>query len=654
MEGEEVTSQDILNVVSEYALPFYGTTVFEAIYDWIANGVSKITSAVASWWWGIWGKLKKELSDAWDLITSPIRTAIDWIKTRVQWVLDTAHDIWSSLSTWIRDAWHTVYEAASSAITTVKTWLSSTAHDIMNWVTTQVREVRTWVTTTAIDLGSKTWAWLQELWAWLKPQLQNLHERMEPAVETWTTFWSKSWPDWWKQRAADVTGIISEVDKVPGWLKEHITDPISDVFKDIWSQFTDWFWKIIDYALGKFLKTVEWATESFTETILSKVWGAFKWAWDKMTSGISWVIEEIAKLLSHLAPLAPEGGIGALSGLTNIVLIVGGGLAAMTIGGHFCHPFQAIGLGEVASMIYDLCNFKLILGAFMGVMSFCALRTPLTYYFNYILRPRLPDPRESSIMRSRQLITKEDYAKLLGYQGLPDYWHDNMDLLTETRVGYFALANIARNGVFDKELFERDCHRAGYAQEMINMLLDMYQKNASEAVRGLMSGAATNRFKYGYTTEDGFKDELRMLGYSEDQIPVYVAAAKLDYATDYIGNLKTAYQEAVRKGNISMDGYRQALLGLNIVPERVEALVLIERARLKPTEPLTPISPATPTYQTDAGAIEVDTIRRRRRKSLISRDEEIAELIALGMTPDYATAIAHNDDVRLAEKTVAE
>ena len=75
-----------------------------------------------------------------------------------------------------------------------------------------------------------------------------------------------------------------------------------------------------------------------------------------------------------------------------------------------------------------------------------------------------------------------------------------------------------------------------------------------------------------------------------------------------------------------------------------------ERARLKPEEPLTPVAPPKPYYETDAGRTEVDTIRRRRRKLIINRDQEIAGLLEIGMPVDQAEAIAYNDDVRLAEK----
>ena len=171
-----------------------------------------------------------------------------------------------------------------------------------------------------------------------------------------------------------------------------------------------------------------------------------------------------------------------------------------------------------------------------------------------------------------------------------------------------------------------------------------------ESVRTGRIGVARTRFKEGFTTEEQFIHELRLLRVSDEELQLELAAASLDYATDYLRDLIAAYRDAVRKGHISMDQYREALLGFGLVPERVEGYVLRERARLKPEEPLTVIAPPKPYYETDAGKVMVDTIRRNRRKLLISRDQEIAFMLGLGVPVELATAYADNDDARLAEK----
>jgi hypothetical protein len=56
----------------------------------------------------------------------------------------------------------------------------------------------------------------------------------------------------------------------------------------------------------------------------------------------------------------------------------------------------------------------------------------------------------------------------------------------------------------------------------------------------------------------------------------------------------------------------------------------------------------------DEVKIETDTVRRRRRKNLITRDQEIKALLDLGWDEHYATAAADNDDIRLAERAGEE
>ena len=169
-----------------------------------------------------------------------------------------------------------------------------------------------------------------------------------------------------------------------------------------------------------------------------------------------------------------------------------------------------------------------------------------------------------------------------------------------------------------------------------------------------MGKSAIKRFKEGFTTEGQFQAELQLLGYTDQQFPVFLAAAKLDYAYDYLSDLVGAYRDAVRKGNLSIDQYRGSLLELGMVPERVEGYVLREIARLKPEAPVKPLGPPKAEYETDAGKVKVDTLRRERRKNIITRGQQVDGLLALGMPVIYAEAIADNDDTRLAEKVTEE
>ena len=122
---------------------------------------------------------------------------------------------------------------------------------------------------------------------------------------------------------------------------------------------------------------------------------------------------------------------------------------------------------------------------------------------------------------------------------------------------------------------------------------------AVESVRTGRIGVARTRFREGFTTEAQFKDELKLRRVSNEELELELAAAKLDYATDYLGDLIAAYRDAVRKGHISIEQYRDRLIELGVVPERAAGYMLREIARLNPEELPTVI--ARGTLSGDAG-----------------------------------------------------
>lgn len=57
------------------------------------------------------------------------------------------------------------------------------------------------------------------------------------------------------------------------------------------------------------------------------------------------------------------------------------------------------------------------------------------------------------------------------------------------------------------------------------------------------------------------------------------------------------------------------------------------------------------TTEMEQQRLRIDTVRRKRRQRLITREQEIAELLAIAVPRDYAETIADNDELRLQPKT---
>lgn len=694
MDPVEVGTNEIVGVVSAQILSGPEDDIWDVIFDWIHSSMAEVISSITSYIRSSVDWIANSVRSAIDILLSPIRAAMDWVKSHVGAVWDWVIDTYRMVADWVRTAYNTVRSAVTSAIGVVLGWITNATQGISSWITQEVGKVVTWITTTVTNLSSTISAWLKEQWT---------------NITTWFTDLRGTVGEWFTTLGTNIASFFTDLwlkiqagwDWLTEWIIEHIINPMDEW----WGEFLD---KVFDFGawVGGLLDAVwGWLQEDVPGSS-PRIGGIFKNLWDAFLR-LFWMPEEISELpwweqffysgnqllefvgkvfntivegfmealegfIAMLGPTNPDVATDQYKSIASIGLTAIAGLAGMTLASSWLKPLGGAGMGQIAAMIYDMTNYKVITGAAIGALTFAAIRTPLGYHFNDLFRPNLLPQGDFMELMSRkafvmpenlqnpelttsiQALTHGDgegyMMKYLGYRGYPDTYFGMFKELANAPLRYFPLAGIARTGFFEKVWFTEALQRSGYSETAKAALMVMYEKMRDEALQGAMSGAAVTRFKEGFTTEEQFHAEMELLAYSDQQFEKYLAAAKMDYATDYLRDLISAYQYAVRNGHIDLDQYRNTLLGLGIVPERVEAYVFKERARLKPEEALTPIAPPKPTFETDAGKIQVDTIRRQRRKNLISRDQEIASLLELGMDTGLATANADNDDVRLAEK----
>jgi len=192
------------------------------------------------------------------------------------------------------------------------------------------------------------------------------------------------------------------------------------------------------------------------------------------------------------------------------------------------------------------------------------------------------------------------------------------------------------------------------------------------------------RFKNGWITEQDIRDWLKKLEIPEDRIQQFIeektkpekgarVATERDLtATDIIMGVKKGIIAWAEGIELLMDlGYDEEeadfKLAVRIETEGGSPANMAEYKRLTQ---LWRVSQALPTKMTPAEIraaekelaekyplkvppteeelkVKVDTIRRTRRARRITRDEEIAGLLELGLTVELATAYADNDDLRL-------
>ncbi|MBA7586645.1 hypothetical protein ES708_28648 [subsurface metagenome] len=151
--------------------------------------------------------------------------------------------------------------------------------------------------------------------------------------------------------------------------------------------------------------------------------------------------------------------------------------------------------------------------------------------------------------------------------------------LASSKVGYFALAAVAKSGVFDEALFRSDLMRAGYYPPIQKLLLDMYRRSSVEEVKTLYIGDPINAFKEGWFDEARLRVELLQCGIPEIKLPAYLHAAWRKYEVDLLSDRLAGLKEAYRKGLVTDDEFTGSLTGWGMVRERATEHLSREQIR---------------------------------------------------------------------------
>jgi hypothetical protein len=248
----------------------------------------------------------------------------------------------------------------------------------------------------------------------------------------------------------------------------------------------------------------------------------------------------------------------------------------------------------------------------------------------------LPSVGQGFEMLHRGEITEDQLTKLLKAKDIMPFWRDKLTAISWVLPGRIEARMLAQYGLVDKawliDLLEKDGLAPAYRDVVADMML----------VRGARTDIQT-RYAKKWLDAAGVKREIAALNLSPqiaDRLYQWIVTNAAPERTQTERDLTTAeIVKAVRLGFM----------------EWADGVALIMAQGWDETEADLKLAigiPTTAETLTDDQKITLDTIRRRRRQRLISREEEVAALIALGLTPALANAHAANDDLRLEKPRV--
>lgn len=476
--------------------------IWDEIFDWIANAISTISRVVSSWAEWLWSSVSNAISSwvswLWDAIKDWLFWVRDQVWSRISWLRDQVVVIVDNVRSWISSTWDNLTGVIAPFFDQVWSWITWLKDTIVNNVVNMVRDISGDLS----DFYAQLTGQMSSTMAWLA---QTVTDRLDQAI-------------------VEIRGIVPEWIYKPGEWIQQLLDGVADwLMVDVPGHSPRWTG--IFESIGNFLKTwlfdfPKWFLADVPERVAYGLSESFKWVSDTIEPIIGSFNDTILSFAKSIGPMSPGVAADNFNTIAKIGFAAIGGLTGMTVAGELLHPLKRIGLGNISAMIWDMTNYKMITGAFVGAMTYAMLRQPLNYYFNSLFRPYVLPPGDFFKLMSRdaftdpeklrypelteaiQLVAGGDGARwereMLGWYGYPESYLGFFKELANERMGYFALAGIARAGFWDEAWFLEALSRTGYSETAKTALMGMYRELVLASRQTPVLSIASKMYREGY------------------------------------------------------------------------------------------------------------------------------------------------------------
>ena len=211
----------------------------------------------------------------------------------------------------------------------------------------------------------------------------------------------------------------------------------------------------------------------------------------------------------------------------------------------------------------------------IGIPIEVGAEIPFKYFWMAQYRPIIPPMGDCVEARSRYMIDDWTFRSTAKYHGINDTYLNWYLEFANTPLRYFALAAIARSGLYDEDFFENELKRAGYARDSIDKLKDMYQALAGEMEIAGAKSIASKAYREGIIDRSELEDYLLRSGLDPTLTTLSLDLADLQKETAS-RDLSTGVQAKLFKlGIINVSEFRTRLAGLGYTAAGIDDLVSI-------------------------------------------------------------------------------
>jgi len=549
----------------------------------------------------IWIKVKESARMIWDFIADQARDYFKWLWDKLgdfiwhiseefkKLILDPRGWFWNIIESvvkplinGIKSVGINIWEFAKTLWNNIWGWLepkiTSLQNVITGWIDTVKEKIKGWIDAikTTVD---NIWNWITEKIGWVSDKLYNVWQ--------WVTV----------TLSDELKAIKNSLGKTFDFGLGGLAESIKGFFENIFSRFWDWF-------TGKLSAFWNFVNAKFLQPFKAGAEELMRWLWESFQDRFRLLLGILKKFL----PRSPEQGESMIWEGLGFLGMGAGILALMTLGGGLAKRISGADVPGLAAIIADFSGFRFITGAIMGGLVTAAYAQPLKYYYNALFRPYLPSWNEIVEAFGRSKISDSLFKFFLKYNGVDEKYFDIYKVLARRPISAFMIRYIADAEITDPEGIFRICMDNGYSPEHAGYMAFAMSWGANAPYRKAVESILQSCFKEGFISKSTMESEIEKvratrtihavyeglwgaraeadIKFPLDQKTLMAMAAEwksfYDSTMDKVSALKTAYS----KETITENELRAGLRDLGIVPNRIEDIVIREKAKKKgKTEP---------------------------------------------------------------------
>lgn len=309
---------------------------------------------------------------------------------------------------------------------------------------------------------------------------------------------------------------------------------------------------------------------------------------------------EIDQILARHSPITPD------EAAEDFLDLFGGALAvvqAFDIAGLIveCASMGLIdkAIPEMKATVMKSTGAEKILGVIANLDIRCGSEIPLNYHFLRKHRPVIPPMGDCVEALSRYLIIESDFDNIAKYHGFAGTYLSWYKEFSKTPLKYFALAAIARSGLYDETFFEDELRRAGYAPESKDKLKGMYKSLAGEMEIAGAKSIANKAYREGIIERSELEDYLLRSGLDPTLTELSLDLADMQKETSARDISTSVHTKLFTTGIITESEFRLRLAELGYKTSGIDDIVNINLLKKQEDPKLLSLSQLTDAIKYD-------------------------------------------------------